>query len=59
MVQFNGETVTALYDIKVDSLLQKNQVKFNPSKANELKPLIESILQQYRNGLQNNTLTSQ
>lgn len=58
LVQFNGETVTGLYNIDVDSLLEKNQVKFNPSKAKELKPLVESILQQYRDGLQNNKLAS-
>jgi phosphoglycerol transferase MdoB-like AlkP superfamily enzyme len=58
LVQYNGENVSALYNIQVDSLLQKNQVKFNASKANELKPLVESILQQYRDGLQNNKLTS-
>lgn len=58
LVQYNGESVSALYNIEVDSLLQKNQITFNPSKANELKPLVESILQQYRDGLQNNTLTS-
>jgi phosphoglycerol transferase MdoB-like AlkP superfamily enzyme len=58
LVQYNGEKVSALYNIEVDSLLQKNQITFSPSKVNELKPLVESILQQYREGLQNNTLTS-
>jgi phosphoglycerol transferase MdoB-like AlkP superfamily enzyme len=56
MLQFNGTESTALYNIESDSLLKENLIKKNPQIKLKLEKLLESILQQYRNGLLKNKI---
>jgi len=56
MMQFDGENVLALYDIKSDSLLQNNLVNKIKSKNNDLEKFVKAVIQSYNKRMIENDL---
>ncbi|MBQ0020466.1 MAG: sulfatase-like hydrolase/transferase [Bacteroidales bacterium] len=56
LVQFDGEQVKALYNIKNDPLLQHDVASRHPDKRDKLNTLLKAVMQSYMTRMNSNTL---